>query len=81
MAFGTFSTADPGPSQTWFAFNTPDGQAVWRKLKKAIKVIISHPNGWSLPQQKALKRAITTSAIILLSDIECVQVPSHSPPH
>ncbi|KAL8292784.1 hypothetical protein RQP46_001396 [Phenoliferia psychrophenolica] len=57
-------------TKAWFETNAPDGDAIWKKLHNTLKLVIAHPNSWSLHEQAALKRAITRSGVLRGASVE-----------
>lgn len=51
-------------TEDWFKSNYPDGEAIWNKLSRKIKLVLAHPNGWTLSSQGFLKEAVQKSGVM-----------------
>lgn len=53
-----------GQTKSWFKENTVDGKRIWQKLSPSrIKLVLAHPNGWSIDAQEFLRKAVEKANI------------------
>lgn len=58
-------------AEAWYKQNAPDGATIWSKLRpRALKVVLAHPNGWSLPEQDVLRRAVADADILTVEQCQ-----------
>ncbi|KIM25122.1 hypothetical protein M408DRAFT_223772 [Serendipita vermifera MAFF 305830] len=51
-------------TQVAFEQSTPNGAAIWRRLKDTMIIIFTTPNGWDLTQQDILRKAAIAAGIV-----------------
>ncbi|KAL8292780.1 hypothetical protein RQP46_001392 [Phenoliferia psychrophenolica] len=57
-------------AKAWFETNTPDGEGIWKRLGAQIKLVVAHPNSWSVNEQGVLKRAIERDSVVFVTESE-----------
>ncbi|KAG8846525.1 hypothetical protein FRB91_000708 [Serendipita sp. 411] len=51
-------------TKTFFETNTPNGAAIWNRLKGDMVIILATPNGWDTAQQGFMKRAAKQAGMV-----------------
>ncbi|KAG8814805.1 hypothetical protein FRC19_001467 [Serendipita sp. 401] len=51
-------------TKTFFETNTPNGVAIWNRLKGDMVIILATPNGWDTAQQGFMKRAAKQAGMV-----------------
>jgi hypothetical protein len=51
-------------TQKCFEESIPNGQAVWRRLRETMVVVLTTPNGWDLAQQGTLRNAAIAVGLV-----------------
>ncbi|KAG8792690.1 hypothetical protein FRC17_008556, partial [Serendipita sp. 399] len=51
-------------TKSFFETNTPNGVAIWNRLKKDMVIVLCTPNGWDTAQQGFMKRAARQAGMV-----------------
>ncbi|KIM20879.1 hypothetical protein M408DRAFT_333772 [Serendipita vermifera MAFF 305830] len=51
-------------TQVAFEQSTPNGAAIWRRLKDTMIILFTTPNGWDLTQQDVLRKAAISAGMV-----------------
>ncbi|PVF96862.1 hypothetical protein CPB86DRAFT_786494 [Serendipita vermifera] len=57
-------------TKAFFVNSTPNGQAIWKRVKHRIVLIFCTPNAWEASQQVFLRQAVVESGLMEMEEVE-----------